>query len=60
MSEKILVSIPEAGETIGHKRSFIYALIRAGKIEAKKSGKRRLVVVASLKTYVDSLPSSKA
>lgn len=55
--EKILVSIPEAGSLIGHGRSFVYELIRAGKLQTKKSGKRRLVVLDSLKQYAANLPT---
>lgn len=55
--DKILVSIPEAGLLIGHGRTFVYELIRTGKLQAKKSGKRRLVVVASLKQYAVNLPT---
>ncbi len=53
--ERMLLSIPEAGQVIGHGRSYVYELIGEGKIETVKSGKRRLVVVESLRAYVASL-----
>jgi excisionase family DNA binding protein len=53
--EKLLATIPEASQAIGHGRSYIYELIGDGKIETVKSGKRRLVVVESLRAYVASL-----
>jgi excisionase family DNA binding protein len=56
-TDKLLVSIAEASTLISHSRSFVYGLIRSGKIETKVTGKRRLVVLASLKAYVADLPS---
>jgi len=53
--EKLLISIPEASQAIGHGRSYLYELIGEGRLETVKSGKRRLVVVESLKAYVASL-----
>ena len=53
--EKLLATIPEASQAIGHGRSYLYELIREGKVEAVKSGKRRLVVVSSIEAYVASL-----
>jgi hypothetical protein len=55
--DKLLVSIADASELISHGRSFVYGLIRSGKIQTKVTGKRRLVVLASLKAYVANLPS---
>ena len=55
--EKILVSIAEASMLISHSRSFVYGLIRSGKIDTRRTGKRRLVVLKSLKQYVANLPS---
>jgi hypothetical protein len=40
---------------IGRGTRFIYEAIATGKIEAVKSNKRTLVVVASLHQYVDEL-----
>ena len=52
---KLLATIPETGQMVGHGRSSIYRLINEGKLEAVKSGKRRLVVVQSIETYVETL-----
>jgi excisionase family DNA binding protein len=60
MSERLLAPITEAGAMIGHGRSYIYKLIDDGKLEAVKSGKRRLIVVDSIRKYVDSLRASTA
>lgn len=56
MSERLLVGVPEAGEMIGHSRSYIYELIAAGKLDARKSGHRTLLTVESLRKYAESLP----
>ena len=53
--EKLLATIPEASQAIGHGRSYLYELIRDGKVEAVKSGRRRLVVVELIQRYVNSL-----
>jgi excisionase family DNA binding protein len=57
MSEHLLAPIVEAGDMIGHGRTTVYRLINEGKLEAVKSGKRRLVVVESIRNYVQSLRS---
>jgi len=55
----ILCSIPDAALMIGRSRGFIYEAISTGKIEAVKSDKRTLVVVASLHAYAAALPRAK-
>jgi hypothetical protein len=57
--QPILCSIPKAGATINHCTRFIYEKIATGEIEAVKSGKRTLVVVASLHKYAEKLPPAK-
>jgi excisionase family DNA binding protein len=39
----------------GPSRSALYELIRAGQLRTVKAGRRRLVPVAALAEYVDSL-----
>ncbi len=56
--EKLLATISEAGQACGLGRSSIYELIRDGKLKSVKSGKRRLVVVESIKSYVASLQAA--
>ncbi len=53
--EPILTSIPDAGKTIGLGRSSVYELIKDGKIQTVKSGKRHLVVVELLRAHVAAL-----
>jgi hypothetical protein len=57
--EPILVSIPQASQMIGRGVSTIYELIGGGKIRAKKSDGRTLVVVASLHEYANGLEEAK-
>lgn len=57
---KLLATIPETEQAIGHKRSFIYELINSNRLETVKSGKRRLIVVESIERYVASLRAAEA
>jgi hypothetical protein len=54
--QPILCSILQASAMIGRGVSTIYELIGAGKIKAKKSDGRTLVVVQSLHDYAEGLP----
>jgi hypothetical protein len=51
----ILCTIPQAAAAIARGTRFIYEAIANGQIEAVKSDKRTLVVMESLKDYVDKL-----
>ena len=53
--ERLFLSISEGYQSFGCGRSFFYELIREGKIETIKLGKRRLVVAESLRDYAASL-----
>jgi len=59
MPGAILCTIPQAAGVIGRGISFIYEALGDGRIEARKSDGRTLVVVESLRTYVASLPVAK-
>jgi excisionase family DNA binding protein len=41
----------------GLSRSRIYELIAAGKIEARKEGRRTLIMAESLRRYLEALPT---
>jgi excisionase family DNA binding protein len=56
MSETISYSIEGACAAAGFKRRHCYELIAAGKLEARKSGKRTLILADSLRAYITSLP----
>ncbi len=51
--EALLVKIPDAVRATGISRSRLYELMAAGDIEALKVGSSRLVVVESLRTWVE-------
>ncbi len=60
MNTRLVVGIPEGAEMIGHGRSFLYELIKQGKVDARKSGRRTVLMVESLQRYVDGLPKVEA
>jgi hypothetical protein len=59
MPGAILCTIPQAAAMIGRGISFVYEALGDGRIEARKSDGRTLVVVESLRTYAASLPAAK-
>ena len=58
--EPLAVTIPDACGMIGLGRTKLYAEIAAGRLEARKVGKRTLIPVASLRSWLSSLPSVEA
>jgi len=57
--QAIAVTIPKAVEVSGLGRTTIYQLIGAGKIDARKQGRRTLVMVESLSRHLESLPKAE-
>ena len=53
--EPLFVTIPEAGNVLGVKRSTIYRLLDDGRLRATKLGARRLVSVASIRELAAKL-----
>jgi hypothetical protein len=56
MPGAILCTIPQAAAMIGRGISFVYEALGDGRIEARKSDGRTLVVVESLRIYPRFLP----
>jgi hypothetical protein len=56
--EPILCSIKAAVKVLGRSERSIKDMIARGTIAAVKSDRRTLIVVQSLKAYVDNLPSA--
>lgn len=54
---KLAVSIPEAVQMVGIGRTSLYALFREGKLTPRKSGKRTLILVEELESFIKSLPA---
>jgi excisionase family DNA binding protein len=53
----MLISIPEAGAILGIGRSKTYQLIEQGDLATVNIGRRRLVVVESVRSLVGTLRS---
>ena len=51
----LLYRVDEAAVALRLSRSVLYELIRTGQLRTVKAGRRRLVPVAALSEYVDSL-----
>lgn len=54
----ISVTIPEAARLLGIGKTMLYNEIAAGRIEARKAGRRTLVSVAVLKAWFEALPTT--
>lgn len=55
-SDPIAVTINDAVRISGLSRSEIYRRLTAGDIVAVKNGSRTLILMASVRAYLDSLP----
>ena len=53
-------SIPEICEDSGLGRTFIYEEIKAGRLIARKAGRRTLVIDPDYKAWLNSLPKISA
>lgn len=54
-SDKLLLSVKEAGQVIGVGRSMMYELLRAVEVESVRIGQCRRVPYSALVAYVDRL-----
>jgi hypothetical protein len=57
--EPMLCSIQAAVTVLGRSERSIIDMIAQGKIRAVKSDRRTMIVVPSMREYVDSLPAAK-
>jgi len=55
--EKMAFSVEEAAMRANIGRDGIYSAIRDGRLEAKKAGRRTLIMADALHRFLDSLPS---
>ena len=53
-TEKLLMTMDEAAQTLSMGRYTLHRLLQRKQIQAISEGRRRLVVVASLHTYINS------
>lgn len=51
--ELITASINDTAKALGVGRTSVYALIKAGRLEAIKLGRRTLIKVASIRKMID-------
>jgi hypothetical protein len=56
--DPIFVSVKQAATALSVTPWTVYQLANAGRIETRYEGRRRLVLVSSLREYADSLPST--
>lgn len=54
--QPLTVTIHEAVRLSGLSRSELYRQLSAGRVQARKSGARTLIVWASLQTHINGLP----
>ncbi len=54
----LAVSINDAVEITSFKRTKLYALIAAGELKTKKSGRRTIIEMAELRRFIENLPAS--
>lgn len=57
---KIAVTIAEACELSGLSRGTFYNLFHSGSITPRKCGKRTLILVKDLESYLENLPTLEA
>ncbi len=55
-AQPLAVTIPEAVRLSGLSRSELYRQMGAGRIRARKSGSRTLIIWASLQAHIEALP----
>lgn len=58
--DPIALKVPDAVRVSGLSRSAIYEAMRTGAIPAKKAGRRTLIRLADLDSYLASLPAFQA
>jgi|HubBroStandDraft_6_1064221.scaffolds.fasta_scaffold2271948_2 hypothetical protein len=56
---KTSLTITETQEETGLGRTFIYAAIKSGQLDARKAGSRTVVTGASVKHFIESLPKMR-
>lgn len=56
MVQQLAYSIPEACVVANQGRNALYDAINAGKLKARKLGKRTIILDGDLRAYLDDLP----
>ena len=53
---RIALSVAEAAVEAGVRRDQVYAAIRDGRLEARKWGRRTIIIYEALRRFLDALP----
>ena len=56
MVEPIALQIPDAVKLSGVGRTSLYAAIKDGKLTARKTGRRTLILATDLRAWLENLP----
>ena len=51
--ERLTVRVPDAAQILSISRAAVYRLLNEGEIEASKSGQKTLIIVESLKGFIE-------
>lgn len=57
--EKAAYTIAEVAHQSGHSSRDIYRKLKEGKLKARKSGRKTLILAEDFKTWLASLPSAE-
>lgn len=60
MTEKVAFDISEFCKAFGVGRSFVYEELAAGRLKAKKIGRKNLITKADAEEWLASLPDARA
>jgi hypothetical protein len=58
MIETLAYTIADAVQVSGIRRTRLYELVGAGKVDARKAGGRTLIMAESLRAYLANLPAA--
>ncbi|MFD7157924.1 helix-turn-helix domain-containing protein [Kribbella sp. WER1] len=58
-SDAVLVSTKETARLLGLSRNHVYELLDQGAIDSRYIGRRRLVVMTSLREFISGLPAER-
>jgi excisionase family DNA binding protein len=60
MLERLVLNVAEVMDITGLSRQYVYNEIKSGRLRSLKVGRRRLVRVADLETWLDSFADTAA
>ncbi len=54
--QPLALTVPQAVKASGNSRSALYLAMKSGDLVARKNGKRTLILIEDLNSYLQSLP----